>query len=144
MTRGLSPAAYSKFGVHKIDDAALDKAEWSLPLPFNDDTVIRGYNAINQPNCQVVIEDFRPGDEFAWTFVHDEMQYCTQGEIELEVFLPPLYAESVKAHVTPGTILTFPIGARMHVKVLGDKPFRHICFCTPSPDYPFPSLDDLK
>ena len=81
---------------------------------------------------------------FAWTFVHDEMQYCTQGAIELEVFLPPLYAESAKAHVTPATILTFPIGARMHVKVLGDKPYRHICFCPLSPDYPFPSLDDLK
>jgi len=143
MSIGLAPTPRSKFEAHQIDELALDKAPL-LDLPFNPGVCIRGYSAINQPNCQIIIEDFLPGDEITWTFVHDEMQYAISGEMEVEVHLPPLYAESVKVHVKPGMILNYPVGARKHLKVLGDKPFRHICFCPPSPDYPFPTLDDLK
>ena len=143
MTLGLAPTPRSGFAVHRIDGAVLDAAPL-LPLPFHDGVHIRGYSAINQPNCQVIIEDFMPGEEFDWTFTHDEFQYCLSGEMEIEVFLPPLYTEVVKAHITPGTVYTYPLGARKHVKVLGDEPFRHICFCPPSPDYPFPTFEDLS
>jgi quercetin dioxygenase-like cupin family protein len=143
MPIGLAPTVRSSFESHQIDHGALDHAPL-LDLPFNPGVKIRGYSAINQPNCQVIIEDFMPGDEFAWTFVHDEMQYALSGEMEVEVFLPPLYAESIKATIRPGTVYSYPVGARKHVKVTGTEPFRHICFCPPSPDYPFPTLDDLK
>lgn len=143
MPVGLAPTARSRFAVHTVDGAVLDAAPL-LALPFHTGVNIRGYSAINQPNCQVIIEDFMPGDEFDWTFVHDEFQYCISGEMEVEVFLPPLYGEAIKAHITPGTVYTYPLGARKHVKVLGDQPFRHICFCPPSPDYPFPTFEALK
>jgi len=146
MPVGLAPAARSGFSFHHIDaaaHAALDEAPL-LDLPFNPGVKIRGYSAINQPNCQVIIEDFMPGDEFSWTFVHDEFQYRMSGEMEVEVFLPPLYGESIKTHIKPGTVFTYPLGARKHVKVLGNDPFRHICFCPPSPGYPFPTLEELK
>lgn len=142
MPIGLAPTPRSGFAVHAIDHAALDAAPL-LELPFNPGVRIRGYSAINEPNCQVIVEDFMPGDEFDWTFTHDEFQYCVAGEMEVEVFLPPLYAESVKARITPGTVYTYPLGARKHVKVVGDQPFRHLCFCPPSPDYPFPTHADL-
>lgn len=142
MPIGLAPTARSTFAVHIVDDAAIDAAPL-LDLPFNPGVRIRGYSAINQPNCQVIVEDFMPGDEFDWTFTHDEFQYCISGEMEVEVFLPPLYAETVKAHITPGTVFTYPLGARKHVKVIGDQPFRHLCFCPPSPDYPFPTHAEL-
>ncbi len=143
MPIGLAPTVRSGFGIHTVDDAVIDAAPL-LDLPFNPGVQIRGYSAINQPNCQVIVEDFMPGDEFVWTFVHDEFQYCISGEMEVEVFLPPLYAESVKAHIGPGTVFTYPVGARKHVKVVGDKPFRHLCFCPPSPDYPFPTYEELS
>jgi quercetin dioxygenase-like cupin family protein len=126
-----------------INHLALDDAPL-LDLPFNPGIRIRGYSAINQPNCQVIIEDFMPGDSFEWTFVHDEMQYCISGEMEVEVYLPPLYSDVVKATIGPGTVYTYPVGARKHAKITSSEPFRHICFCPPSPDYPFPTLDDLK
>lgn len=143
MPIGLAPNVRSGFGVHTVDEAALAGAPL-LDLPFNPGVQIRGYSAINQPNCQVIVEDFLPGQEFDWTFVHDEFQYCISGEMALTVYLPPLYAEVVEAHVVPGTIYTFPVGARMHVRVIGDQPYRHLCFCPPSPDYPFPTIADLK
>lgn len=143
MPIGLAPHPRSGFGLHTIDEAALETAPM-LPLPFNEGVTIRGYSAINQPNCQVIIEDFMPGDEFDWTFVHDEFQYCISGEMEVEVALPPLYAEVVRARITPGTVFTYPVGARKHVRVTSDVPFRHICFCPPSPDYPFPTYEDVK
>jgi quercetin dioxygenase-like cupin family protein len=143
MPVGLAPTTRSGFDFHTVDEAALDTAP-QFDVPFNPGAKLRGYSCINQPNCQVIVEDFMPGTEFAWTFVHDEMQYCISGEIEIEVFLPPLYAESTKTRLTAGTVYTFPLGARMHVKVIGDVPFRHLCFCPPSPDYPFPTLDQLK
>ncbi len=143
MPIGLAPTPRSTFEAHTIDHKAMDNAPL-LDLPFNPGVQVRGYSAINQPNCQIIIEDFMPGDEFSWTFTHDEMQYALSGEMELEVALPPLYQEVIKTRITPGTLFSYPVGARKTVKVVSDVPFRHICFCPPSPNYPFPTLDDLK
>lgn len=143
MPIGLAPNPRSGFAKHTVDDAALDGAPL-FDLPFNPGVKIRGYSAINEPNCQVIIEDFMPGTEFTWVFGHDEFQVALTGEMELEVWLPPLYSESVKTRVKAGDIYTYPVGARKHVKVIGTVPFRHICFCPPSPNYPFPTLADLK
>jgi quercetin dioxygenase-like cupin family protein len=143
MPVGLAPTQASKFEAHTIDHAALDAAPL-LEIPFNPGVHIRGYSAINQPNCQVIIEDFLPGTEFEWTFVHDEMQYAISGEMEVEVSLPPLYSETIRTRIVPGTVYTYPLGARKKLKVVSDVPFRHICFCPPSPNYPFPTLEDLR
>jgi quercetin dioxygenase-like cupin family protein len=143
MPIGLAPTPRSSFDAHTIDNAALDRAPL-FDLPFNPGVKIRGYSAINQPNCQVIIEDFLPGSEFWWTFAHDEFQVALTGEMEVEVYLPPLYTEVIKRTIRAGDIFTYPVGARKHVKVTGSVPFRHICFCPPSPDYPFPTLADLK
>ena len=78
-----------------------------LDLPFSDGIKIRGYSAINQPNCQVIIEDFFPGDEFEWQFPHDEIQYCLSGSMQLTVWSPPLYAERVDTVIEPGTLYNY-------------------------------------
>lgn len=143
MPVGLAPTARSDFAVHRPDHAALDGAPL-LRLPFNGAVDIRGYSAINQPNCQVIVEDFLPGTSFDWTFVHDDFQVAVSGEIALTVWLPPLYADKVEHRITAGMFYTFPLGARMHVEVIGDQPYRHLCFCPPSPNYPFPTLDEIK
>ena len=87
---------------------------------------------------------FFPGDEFEWQFAHDEIQYCLSGSMQLTVWSPPLFAERVDTVIEPGTLYNYPIGTRKRVKVLGDEPFRHICFCPPSPNYPFPTADDVR
>ena len=139
---GLAPTARSKFQLHSIDQSVLDKAPL-FDVPFSPGVKLRGYSAINEPNCQVIIEDFMPGTEFWWTFPHDEFQYAISGEMELEVYLPPLYSEVIKRRVKAGDVYTYPLGTRKHVKVVGDKPFRHICFCPPTPNYPFPTYEEL-
>ncbi|MEO0410483.1 MAG: hypothetical protein AAF221_01415 [Pseudomonadota bacterium] len=143
MPIGLAPTERSGFESHDIDNAALDSAPL-LDLPFADGVKIRGYSAINQPNCQIIVEDFMPGDEFWWTFTHDEQQYCLSGEMELEVYLPPLYQDVVRTTIKAGSVYSYPVGARKHVKVTSAEPVRHICFCSPSPNYPFPTYADMK
>ena len=143
MPRGLAPTRPSAFAHHQIDEAALGRAPLA-EIPFTNGAHVRSYSAINQPNCQVIIEDFLPGEEFDWTFVHDEFQYCLSGKIALTVYLAPLYSEKTEVEIGAGGVYTFPLGARMHVKVLGDQPYRHICFCPPSPDYPFPTVEELS
>lgn len=144
MPVGLTPGQYSKFQVHRIRDSDMESAAL-LDLPFNPGVQIKGYGTeINEPAAQVVVEDFLPGSEFSWTFVHDELQYALSGEIDIEVFLPPLYAESVKTRLDKGCVYLFPAGARMHVKVVGDEPYRHICICTPNPGYPFPDAASMS
>ena len=143
MPVGLTPGQYSRFQVHKIRPEDMASAAL-LGLPFNDGVQIRGYNTeINEPAAQVVVEDFLPGSEFSWTFVHDELQYGLSGAIDIEVFLPPLYSETVKTRLDEGCVYLFPAGARMHVKVLGDEPYRHICICVPNPGYPFPDAESM-
>ena len=141
--QGLAPSPRSKFEAHLIDHDAMDKAP-PFDLPFNPGVKIRGYSAINQPNCQIIIEDFFPGDEFEWQFVHDEQQYCLSGSMELKVWLPPLFGEMIETTIVPGTVYSYPIGAKKRVKVLGDEVCRHICFCPPSPNYPFPTVDEIN
>ncbi len=141
--QGAAPSPRSSFGSHLIDHDVADMAP-SFDLPFNPGIKIRGYTAINEPNCQIIIEDFFPGDEFEWQFPHDEQQYCLSGKMELTVWLPPLYSEKIETVIVPGTVYNYPIGAKKKVKVLGDEVFRHICFCPPSPNYPFPTAEQVK
>ena len=101
--QGAAPSPRSAFEAHKIDHDVMEKAPL-LDLPFSDGIKIRGYSAINQPNCQVIIEDFFPGDEFEWQFPHDEIQYCLSGSMQLTVWSPPLYAERVDTVIEPGTL----------------------------------------
>ena len=143
MPIGLAPNDRSKFQVYQYEASDMSGADL-FDLPFNPGTKIRGYTAFDEPACQVIIEDFMPGTEFQWTFTHDEYQYAISGEIEIEVFEPPLYAESTKTTFKAGSVYLFPVGSRMHVKVIGDEPYRHICFCPPSPGYPFPSVEDVR
>lgn len=135
---GLREISYSRFRVHQYDPADMEQAT-SFPLPFNPGVQIKGYGTeIDEPAGQIVIEDFLPGTEFNWQFAHDEMQYCISGQAEIEFFHPPLYSDSVKAQLGPGSMYLLPQGGRMQIKVIGDEPYRHICFCYPGPRYPFP------
>lgn len=143
MSRGLSPNAKSRFAQSRVDLAAIEAAPL-MDLPFNPGVQIRGYSAINEPNCQIIVEDFMPGQTLEWTFIHDEMQYFLSGEMDLTVWLPPLYAERIDTKITAGDICNFPLGTRMRLSVTSAEPLRHICFCPPTPDYGFPTLEKLQ
>ena len=71
--QGAAPSPRSAFEAHKIDHDVMEKAPL-LDLPFSDGIKIRGYSAINQPNCQVIIEDFFPAMNLSGSS-HDEIQY---------------------------------------------------------------------
>lgn len=144
MPIGLAPTARSIFQAETLDLDALAQAP-QFEIPFNPGAMLRGYDVMRQPNCQIIVEDWMPdGPEFTWVFAHDEFQYGLSGQVEIEVHLPPLYSESTKTTLGAGSVYIFPVGARMKVKVLGDQPYRHICFCPPNPDYGFPTLAEVK
>ncbi len=143
MPVGLAPNPRSKFRHHVIRDADMEGAPL-FPLPFHQNVDLRGYTVIDEPTCQIIIEDFMPGTTIEWVFTHDEYQYGISGMADIEVFEPPLYQESSKARLEAGSVYTFPVGARMKITVVGDQPYRHICFCPPSPGYPFPTVDDVR
>jgi mannose-6-phosphate isomerase-like protein (cupin superfamily) len=144
MPVGLAPTPRSLFEHAAIDYVALEAAP-IFELPFNPGATLRGYDALNQPTCQIIVEDWMPGGpEFTWVFTHDEYQIGISGAADIEVHLPPLYSEAQKAELRAGSLYIFPVGARMKVRVLGNEPYRHICFCPPSPGYPFPKLADIR
>lgn len=144
MPIGLAPTPRSIFQAETLDLEALEHAP-VFDIPFNPGAKLRGYDVLRQPSCQIIVEDWLPGGpEFTWVFAHDEFQYGVSGAVEIEVHLPPLYSEATRARLAAGSVYVFPVGARMKVRVLGDEPYRHICFCPPNPGYPFPSLAEVR
>lgn len=132
----MEPLRYSKFVMYRVDDADLE-GEPTFPFPFVDGSQFRAVNVgIDEPAVQVNFEDFLPGPEIPWTLFHDELQYVTSGRAEIEYWLPPLMQEHGKVVAEPGCIYLMPRGCRVVWRVLGDKPFRHLCICFPNPCYP--------
>jgi mannose-6-phosphate isomerase-like protein (cupin superfamily) len=130
--------AYSKFRLYTAVDADLDHAP-TFPFPFIEGSKFRAVNTgIDEPAVQVNYEDFLPGPDIVWSMFHDEVQYVTSGRAEITFHLPPLMQETGKVVAGPGSIYLLPRGARIVWKVLGDRPFRHLCICIPNPGYPIP------
>ena len=86
---------------------------------------------LTSPTVRSSSRTFFPAMNLSGSFP-DEIQYCLSGSMQLTVWSPPLYAERVDTVIEPGTLYNYPIGTRKRVKVLGDEPFRHICFCPPA------------
>ena len=141
---GLHGINYSKFQIHQYNPSDMEAAPL-IPLPFNDGVSIKGYGTeVNEDAGQIVIEDFLPGTKFSWQFSHDEMQYGISGRARIRFYHPPLYADVVEHELGPGSMYLLPNGGRMEIEVLGDEPYRHVCFCFPGPKYPFPPAESMS
>ena len=141
---GLAGIEYSRFRVHHFKESDMEAAT-EFPLPFNPGVTIKGYGTeVDEPAGQIVIEDFLPGSKFSWQFAHDEMQYAISGRAHIMFYHPPLYSDVVEADLGPGSMYLLPNGGRMEIEVVGDEPYRHVCFCFPGPKYPFPPAASMK
>lgn len=134
MTAGHIP--WGKFKIYNVNDADLDSAA-DMEFPFAAGSKFRAVcTGIDEPGVQVNFEDFTKGPDIVWTLAHDEIQYVTSGEAEIEWHNPPLMIESGKVIAKPGSIYLLPRGCRVIWRVLSDEPFRHLCICVPNPSYP--------
>jgi hypothetical protein len=139
-----SQIPYSKFRIYHVQDSDLDNAP-TFQFPLVEGSLCKAVNVgIDEPAVQINFEDFLPGVDIPWFMFHDEIQYVTSGEAEITYHLPPMFKETGKVHAKPGSIYLLPRGARIVWRVLGDKPFRHLCLCIPNPGYPVEVAASVK
>jgi quercetin dioxygenase-like cupin family protein len=96
---------------------------------------------IKEPACNMVIEDFKPGQEITWWFWHDEIHYIITGKAEVTYSLPGLHLKSERATIEAGDAYLIYRGERITWKVISKEPYRK--FCVVMPAIPLPSGDHL-
>ncbi|RRN66040.1 cupin domain-containing protein [Caulobacter sp. 602-1] len=139
-----SAIAYSRFRMYQVDESDLEKAPL-FSFPMLEGVMNKAINVgIDEPATQVNFEEFLPGHDISWAMFHDELHYVTSGECEVTYHLAPMMTISGTVIARPGCIYLLPRGAHIKWKVLGDKPFRHLCICIPNPGYPVPLADSVR
>jgi len=96
---------------------------------------------IKEPACNMVIEDFEPGQEITWWFWHDEIHYIIKGKAEVTYSLPGLHLKKERATIEAGDAYLIYRGERITWKVVSKEPYRK--FCVVMPAIPLPSGDHL-
>lgn len=132
----MQPLVYSRFQLYRIDDADLD-AVTPEPVGILGGGLQRMVGiGIDEPACQMVMEDFFPGSEYHWTTWQDQVDFVTSGSAEITCLLPPALEEKVVVVAEAPCVYLIPRGARITWKPLGDRPFRHISVDFPNPGFP--------
>jgi hypothetical protein len=132
----MQPLVYSKFRMYHIDDRDLDEVEPEA-VEFLGGALQRMVGiGIDEPACQMVLEDFFPGGEYHWTTWQDQVDLVTQGSAEITCYLPPSLEEKVVVVAEAPCVYLIPRGTRITWKPLGDGPFRHISIDFPNPGFP--------
>lgn len=131
----LQPIVWSRFAAHRIlaEDIA---AATLMPVPLRPGHEFRGYGIVDEPACQIRVEEVFPGLEIEWHLAHDEIHICLAGEAECEFWNPPLFDESERLHILPDTVYFMPDGGKAHFRVLGDQAYRYLTITFPSAGYP--------
>lgn len=90
---------------------------------------------IAEPSGFCGFEDWRPDAPSSdwWTFLYDEVHYALSGKAEITYLSPPWYTSDSKKTIVvqEGDVYLIPKGTRWFRKVIGDKPYRHLCIIMP-------------
>lgn len=139
-----SAIAYSRFRMYQVNDSDLDNAPL-FQFPMLEGVMNKAINTgIDEPAVQVNFEDFLPGHDVSWPMFHDELHYVVSGEAEVTYHLAPMMTISGLVIAKAGCIYLLPRGAHIKWRVLGDKPFRHLCICIPNPGYPVALAESIR
>lgn len=132
----MQPIVYSRFRHYKIEPSDIEDVA-PEPTPFLGGGPSRCVGiGIDEPACQLVLEDFFPGSEYQWTTFQDQIDFVTEGSCEIRYLLPPAYEESGTVIVEAPSVYLIPRGTRIVWRPLGDGPFRHISVDFPNPGFP--------
>jgi len=131
---------YSKTAFSKIDWPALDAAALE-PYPTKPESKFRWAIILDEPTCQVVVEDWLKGNDIEWTYWVDSLFFVVSGSAEMEIWQPPNWVTKTTKVVEKGSVFLCPRGARASWKVLSDEPFRHVVVDIPNAGY---SVDEIN
>lgn len=125
---------YSKTAFAKLDWAALDAAELE-PYPVKEDSKFKWSMILDEPTCQVVLEDWFKDNDIQWTYWVNSLFIVISGTAEMEIWQPPNWVKRTKRTVTKDDVFLCPRGARAWFKTISDEPFRHIVVDIPNAGY---------
>jgi mannose-6-phosphate isomerase-like protein (cupin superfamily) len=125
---------YSKTAFSKIDWSKLDEAPLE-PYPTKPGSKFRWAIIMDEPTCQVVLEDWFKDNDIEWTYWVDSLFFVVSGRAEMEIWQPPNWVTKTKRVVAEGDVFLCPRGARASWKILSDEPFRHIVVDIPNAGY---------
>jgi len=98
---------------------------------------------VNDDRGFVIVEEFGPGEEITWDFVHDELQLVLSGEAEITYSFAPLHLERKIVRVKAGQFYFIPAGAQLHFKILSKEAYRKFCV-GPAFKIPYPGKSPIK
>jgi quercetin dioxygenase-like cupin family protein len=125
---------YSRTAFAKLDWPALEAAPLE-PYPVKEDSKFRWQMILDEPTCQVVLEDWLKDNDIQWTYWVDSLFIVISGRAEMEIWQPPNWVQRTKRIVEKDDVFLCPRGARAWWKVLSDEPFRHIVVDIPNAGY---------
>jgi hypothetical protein len=140
----MEPVVYSAFRYYRIDPDDIEQVP-AEPTPFLGGGLSRCVGiGIDEPPCQLVLEDFFSGAEYRWTTYIDQLDLVTEGSCEIRYMLAPAYEREETVVVEAPCIYLLPKGTRVVWKPLGDGPFRHISIDMPNPKFPVEDAASVK
>ena len=125
---------YSQVTFSKLDWEALDAAPLES-YPTVETSKFRWSMIVDQPTCQVVLEDWLKDNEIEWTYWVDSLFIVFSGTAEMEIWQPPNWTKRFKRTVGPNDVFLCPRGARARWKVTSEEPFRHLVVDIPNAGY---------
>jgi len=140
----MHPLEYSRFRYYHIDPNDIESVP-AEPAPMLGGGPSRCVGVgIDEPPCQLVLEDFFPGYEYSWTTYIDQLDLVTEGSCEITYTLPPAYDRTETVVVEAPGIYLIPRGTRIVWKPLGEGPFRHVSIDIPNPKFPVEDAVSVK
>ena len=124
-----SKTAFSKLDWSKLDGAGLE------PYPTKPDSKFRWAMVLDEPTCQVVLEDWYKDNDIEWTYWVDSLFIVVSGSAEVEIWQPPNWVTKKTIVVEKDAVFLCPRGARAKFRTLSDEPFRHIVVDIPNAGY---------
>jgi hypothetical protein len=131
----MSGITYSKFRMYKIENSDLDSITPG-PFPFCEGAVSRMVGVgIDEPACQVVLEDYFPGPPYVWTVWQDQIDVVLSGKAKITYYEPPDQNIQRTVIAEAGCLYLIPRGTKIIWNILGEEPFRHLSIDFPNPGF---------
>jgi mannose-6-phosphate isomerase-like protein (cupin superfamily) len=132
----LQRMVYSKFQLADPARAAefIEQAPME-PFPLKPDSRFRIVTLMNEPACQVVLEDWFKDNPIEWVYFVDAFHVVISGRAEITYRNPPDWPEERTVIAEPGMMYLTPRGAHVKWRILSDEPFRHVVLDIPNAGY---------
>ena len=132
----LQRMVYSKF--QAVDPAkaaeSMERATME-PFPLKPDSKFRIVTLMNEPACQVVLEDWFKDNPIEWVYFVDAFHIVLSGRARITYRNPPDWPEERTVIAEPGMMYLTPRGSHVKWEILSDEPFRHVVLDIPNAGY---------